>query len=86
MSKSNSHSTIKPAITFSISKKEIAARKKLTKKVIGSFRLEGIEIDQSTLDKLRYFDTHGITAEDAIASLYDELNSKYGTNLTPPKD
>lgn len=75
-----------PSITFVISVEEAATRKQLTKEVITSFRLEGIELDQPTLDKLNYFDTHGIKPEDAIATLYAELNSKYGTNTKPPQD
>lgn len=85
MSKSNTNSTIKPPITFNILAEEIAARTKLTEEVIASFRLEGIELDQETLDKFNAFDTQNMSAEEALQDFYDELNAIYGTKIKPPK-
>ncbi len=68
-----------------LSQVTITKRKKNTQEVIASLRLENIELDQETLRKIHYFDTHDISPEQAITDCYNELNALYGTDVKPPK-
>ena len=74
----------RPPITFDISEKEIEERKQRTKEFIGSLYLENIKLNEKTLADINYFDSHGITPENALAALYDELNKKMASVIKPP--